>query len=436
MSRLILGLLSLICMHISSQLKAQTWNMILEPSNSNAAFKRHGYFENGTGWTMDEYSRFQVIKLTNDGVKNWEQINSPNPTNFETIQDLYSRTSSEILAIMSNTYKNNFTVSKFDIAKKEWEVLGTHPVPNVTIIPIGANSIWAKYISDNLIYGTVYGQDENSNIQHFPFIIRNGGKDLEMLRDNLTDDFKNLVDLEFYDEKIGLMITRIKSNYTLFKTTDGGKTWSNEGSIDGHEETDIQMPSKDVFYIGLETELLKSVDGGKTWTNEAAHDDMVKIEELVFANEDCGIAINRTGNGSNYIYKTTNGGKNWTEHEVSKDVPEYSDGTIIYEVKYINCDTWFAITSRHVISTGSLPFSKSVSISKAKDKKATFYPNPVSNTLNFNTLSSIKIFNLSGQLMHQSNQVSTINIADLKPGMYILETVQNNQVFRQKFIKE
>lgn len=70
----------------------------------------------------------------------------------------------------------------------------------------------------------------------------------------------------------------------------------------------------------------------------------------------------------------------------------------------------------------------------------TVYPNPAKNLLQIKTAERVKhirLYNLKGQLIKQaSNLHNCVDVADLTPGMYIIEMVSlTNQTSRSKFVK-
>ncbi|MBC7641283.1 MAG: T9SS type A sorting domain-containing protein [Flavobacterium sp.] len=71
-----------------------------------------------------------------------------------------------------------------------------------------------------------------------------------------------------------------------------------------------------------------------------------------------------------------------------------------------------------------------------------FYPNPAKNILNFDVkinlqISSISIYNTLGQIVQViTNPENSINISDLKSGVYTLKIVSDKGISNEKFIKE
>ena len=70
-----------------------------------------------------------------------------------------------------------------------------------------------------------------------------------------------------------------------------------------------------------------------------------------------------------------------------------------------------------------------------------FYPNPVQSTLNIVSkewLNGISIYNISGQCVYTSNQKSkeiSVDVTDFKSGLYVIKTVDENNVIRAQKIQ-
>ncbi|MBN1113386.1 MAG: T9SS type A sorting domain-containing protein, partial [Bacteroidales bacterium] len=85
---------------------------------------------------------------------------------------------------------------------------------------------------------------------------------------------------------------------------------------------------------------------------------------------------------------------------------------------------------------------KTTSINKDLVSKVTLYPNPVKSTLQLNSsvvISRVNIVNVIGVIVYSSDinaSVSTINVADLKSGMYILKAFTSEGEITKRFIKE
>ncbi|HEX3281553.1 MAG TPA: hypothetical protein VHR36_10015 [Pyrinomonadaceae bacterium] len=150
----------------------------------------------------------------------------------------------------------------------------------------------------------------------------------------------------------------------IYRSLDGGKTWTNMGLRDSKHIGRVVIDSRDpnIVYVAAlghlwgpnkERGVFKTTDGGKTWSN------------VLFINEDTGITdlaidpqspmtlyaaayqrrrtpwgFNGGGPGS-AIYRTVDGGANWTK--LTKGLPEGTTGRIGLDVYRANPNTVYAI---------------------------------------------------------------------------------------------
>ncbi|MGE3818096.1 MAG: PDZ domain-containing protein, partial [Isosphaeraceae bacterium] len=166
----------------------------------------------------------------------------------------------------------------------------------------------------------------------------------------------------------------------VYKSTDGGKTWTNMGLKDSYQIGRIVIHPKDpnVVYVGAlgrlygpsqERGLFKTTDGGKTWEKILYVDDKTGIidlkmnpndpETLVAATYerlrdiyDVGDPVKKWGEGSG-IHKTTDGGKTWSK--LTKGLPTVKYGRVGLEYYRKDPNTLFAIIETEKIGTGPRP---------------------------------------------------------------------------------
>jgi len=135
----------------------------------------------------------------------------------------------------------------------------------------------------------------------------------------------------------------------VFKSDDGGKTWSHLGLGATHHISKIAFhpKNKDMVYVAAlgqlwgpssERGLFKTTDGGKTWNKVHYINDMTGVIDMIMdpRNPDTliiaqwekkrtGFSFASGGPGS-AIYKTTDGGKNWKK--LSKGLPASEMGRV------------------------------------------------------------------------------------------------------------
>ncbi|MFM7091565.1 MAG: WD40/YVTN/BNR-like repeat-containing protein, partial [Bacteroidota bacterium] len=158
----------------------------------------------------------------------------------------------------------------------------------------------------------------------------------------------------------------VSYGYGMWKSTDAGKTWKNSGLPDSKHIPRIRIhPTNpeivyaavlgDLYKSSQERGVYRSKDGGKNW------------EKILFANADAGAVdliidpnnarilyaatwrIRRTpydlssgGEGSD-LWKSTDGGDNWTKISTNKGMPKGPLGIIGITVSPVNSEKLYAI---------------------------------------------------------------------------------------------
>ncbi|MBX2913615.1 MAG: glycosyl hydrolase [Cyclobacteriaceae bacterium] len=158
----------------------------------------------------------------------------------------------------------------------------------------------------------------------------------------------------------------VSSGYGLWKSTDAGKTWSDIGLKNSRHVPRIRIHPRnpDLVYAAVLGDLFKpsadrgvyrSKDGGKTW------------EKILFANDNAGAVdlildpnnpriiyastwrIKRTpyslesGGEGSALWKSTDGGDNWTNISANKGLPKGIWGIVGVTVSPVNSNRVYAI---------------------------------------------------------------------------------------------
>ncbi|MGD8782390.1 MAG: YCF48-related protein [Ignavibacteria bacterium] len=150
------------------------------------------------------------------------------------------------------------------------------------------------------------------------------------LKDSISASWSNI---SFYNENIGIIGGGDKG--TQRYTTDGGETWALGDSVVNSPFGDCEMHwlnENEVIYIGqgleywgLTATIFKSSDGGKTWDDksEQAAGIYDRPTGLYFKDATNGIAVGSNGFSMMFIFETSDGGDTWTS-----SVGDYSFGLI------------------------------------------------------------------------------------------------------------
>ncbi len=152
----------------------------------------------------------------------------------------------------------------------------------------------------------------------------------------------------------------------VWKTTDGGKTWTNIGLNDTRQIADVKVhpTNPDVAYVGAlghvwgpnaERGVFRTKDGGKTWSKILFRDDSTGIGDLAMDPNNPNVLyagfwqvyrkpwkLESGGRGSG-MFKSTDGGDTWTEITRNAGLPAGLWGNIGISVSGANSQRVFAL---------------------------------------------------------------------------------------------
>jgi photosystem II stability/assembly factor-like uncharacterized protein len=265
----------------------------------------------------------------------------------------------------------------------------------------------------------------------------------------------------------------------FYKTIDGGNTWNSYPIVsEATAITSISSPAEGILYTGANSystgihTFSKSTDDGATWTQTSFTQN---IFTLCFISTNNGFAGTDAG-----IFKTTNGGANWTSVLTtisavnSIDINNgfgfavCNDGSIYQTTD--NGDNWIPVISPvqgtkvlnavSVVSpqcaytagsTGTiLKFSApfvGIESQVANSESILMYPNPVKDlcTIKLEGIAlegiSVHLYNLLGQAVLKVENIidNTVNLdlSSLEGGFYFYSIEnKNNVIMTSKFVKE
>jgi len=129
-------------------------------------------------------------------------------------------------------------------------------------------------------------------------------------------------DIDFYDENLGVVVGDKKDAQRY--TTDGGQTWlkstpiadaffRDQRTVHWLSSTDVISLGEGNEFWGVVTPIYKSTDGGKNWTKKTQYpqNNYDRVRDAYFKNSLEGIAVGNNGFSFAYITRTTDGGETW-----------------------------------------------------------------------------------------------------------------------------
>ncbi|EPR71767.1 YCF48-related protein [Cyclobacterium qasimii] len=129
-------------------------------------------------------------------------------------------------------------------------------------------------------------------------------------RMNVNTKWK-IIDMQMVNDTLGFARTINR----VLKSTDGGKNWHEMGSPSSHEDVGkIHFFSADTGFVASEY-LYKTTDGGKSYSRTIGG-----IRDIEFLNSKIGYAVSYSINDKSSIYKTLDGGNSWEKQYERKGV--------------------------------------------------------------------------------------------------------------------
>lgn len=157
-----------------------------------------------------------------------------------------------------------------------------------------------------------------------------------------------LNDVFFIDDNIGLAVG---SDETIVKTTDGGSNWTKR-SVTGTGATfdcsAVYFPSSSVGYVvgsqNSDGVVLKSTDGGDFWSSALVLIDANLIRDVFFIDDNIGWIC---GDSAKPVFKTTNGGGSWVETTDGFSVADKNK--IYYGIHFVSSQIGWVVGDSGVI---------------------------------------------------------------------------------------
>lgn len=235
----------------------------------------------------------------------------------------------------------------------------------------------------------------------------------------------DIVKIGMVNNTIGYALTR----GNVLKTTDGGLNWriTDTASVRAGKMFSIltdfsYFPNNDTVYVcgWYDAYFGKTVNGGNTWVHSETYD----YYSMDFMNTKTGYVggwgkLNKTTDGGKTFVDASGGNKLLFDNIVSIDFTNewtgYGCGVGGKIIKTINGGT-----------TG-------IEGSFDGPTNATVYPNPTTGKLNFTTEANVQVQNMTGQLVAQGNNISTMDLTEQPAGVYVLTLMNTHGQIIQRY---
>ena len=289
-----------------------------------------------------------------------------------------------------------------------------------TILPIQVSSAftkcWLKSNNDFFV-GTNPGAPINDGL------IRKTGVNTFTQNSNMP----RIGEIQFLNDNIGYAGT-VVANYpgTLWKTIDGGSTWTALDAYFGGNVAEIQIINENKLYIkSMGGSTMVSNDGGVSWTSLYNYPTKYHFfDELNVY----GIYTN-----TKHIYKTENAGNTW-------EIIILNDNSLCGMQNF----AWF--TDKIIYSGGQFKVCilnidqllQVQPIPNLQKNKIKVYPTPASDLIYFSDyVASVIISDLTGKVIASFKYVNKVDISSFENGIYIVNvTDDHHNISIHKIVKK
>ncbi|HQI42290.1 MAG TPA: YCF48-related protein, partial [Ignavibacteriaceae bacterium] len=265
--------------------------------------------QNGTGWAVGR--RGSILLKENDG-PNWTILLSGID------YDIYSIHFFNESIGWVGAYRHTWDLSKGPILKttnggKIWKTKVENLVTPPVVCVYFFDSLFGFSVGDTR--GMMYTTD--------------GGENWTTSYAPTSESFQyNEISFFFINENIGWCSgENYFGNGWVWKSTDGGNTWTDKSDIGG---SSVFFINQNVGWVVGDSGILKSTDGGETWTNKSS----LAGSYIKFYDSNIGMCV-----GGESVLVSTDGGETW----ITKN------GPILQAINFNNSTTVWGYTSEGTV---------------------------------------------------------------------------------------
>jgi len=241
-----------------------------------------------------------------------------------------------------------------------------------------------------------------------------------------------------YIPSSGRMI--VANGLHIYVSEDFGDTW--EILYDFYKVTnntnklirDISFINDSIGFFSANKDIYKTTDGGKNWQPYSKNYEVSDLLSIKFFDNLTAYSI---GTDKEYIYKTTDG-KNWIREFKMPSFSGYQE-----KMYYFNDSMFFVPNQSILYKSDRLSLGIKPPGNNSLGIEINIYPNPATGYITINLPESItefsyELFDLQGRLIFagmEENNKTAVFLANLQPGLYVLNVRANGYAIQQKIIK-
>ncbi|MDA3911337.1 MAG: YCF48-related protein [Bacteroidales bacterium] len=218
----------------------------------------------------------------------------------------------------------------------------------ITDAAFGTWDVLAVNSTDAVFIGhDIYGHESNLSVL---YRVSNTTHEItQTIELPVSLEFNAEVDMSLSEDGvINLPIKMLSGDADIYmaRSADFGLTWTYT-ALETSGIYDVNFPTNNTGYVlapeqdQINNTIFKTTDGGITWTKKplSANYSGPDLYYINFFDAQNGLGV-----GASDIYKTTNGGETWTAVSCFND----SDYHSTRGIAYVSLDKWYAPTSRYV----------------------------------------------------------------------------------------
>ena len=288
-----------------------------QSSKTSIALNKVFFLDENTGWVA---GRNGVILHTTNGGADWLPQASGTNENLIDIQFINKATgwAASVNRVLSTTnggttWKDIWDTTTIDLSEGEGDDTAENQsqAAMISIAFSDARHGWALAL----------GLDAATSKFSTPLVLTtlDGGQSWDWLV--MDDEYGTITAV---DNKTCVVAGKLGR---LAQTTDGGKTWDRRTSLTEDDITAITFSSPKIGWAtGTHGTIIGSVDGGKTWSvvyKQTGPDHITEFHHIRFSDESHGAAVGYVDQSKNdknsyslATLVTSNGGRDWQQHEV------------------------------------------------------------------------------------------------------------------------